>query len=200
MEVKNVGVYRGGLRILEEVDLVVRPRDCMILRGPNGAGKSTFLKCLAGLIRPSTGSIVFQGIYPEDEVKPTTFLGHKNGLKGAMTVQETLRFWTKVYAQPVQLIEEAISYLRLEPFKTQYISNLSAGQKRRVALARPFISRRPIWLLDEPTTGIDIDNISKFERLIESHCKIGGAALIATHEPISITGATTINLCMDDFQ
>ncbi|MCA8887804.1 MAG: ATP-binding cassette domain-containing protein, partial [Parvularculaceae bacterium] len=105
MEVKNLGVYRGGMRILDEADLVVRPGDCMILRGPNGVGKSTFLKCLAGLIRPSTGSIEFQGANPEDEVKPTTFLGHKNGLKGAMTVQETLRFWTKVYAQPVQLIE-----------------------------------------------------------------------------------------------
>ncbi|MCA8889876.1 MAG: heme ABC exporter ATP-binding protein CcmA, partial [Parvularculaceae bacterium] len=170
------------------------------LRGPNGVGKSTFLKCLAGLIRPSTGSIEFQGANPEDDVPPTTFLGHKNGLKSAMTVQETLLFWTKVYAQPMQRIGGAISYLRLEPFKTQYISNLSAGQQRRVALARPFISRRPIWLLDEPTTGIDIDNISKIERLIESHCELGGAALIATHEPISISGATTINLQMDDVQ
>ncbi len=184
---RDIAAQRGGRLVLSGVTLAIGPGDLFILRGPNGAGKTTLLRTLAGLSQRAAGAL-------KRSDNASVFLGHADGVKAALTARESLSFWRMIYSAPPAIIERAISRLNIFPFLDQRGASLSAGQRRRLALCRIVISRRPVWLLDEPTSGMDAVSIRAVVDLIAEHCRDDGAAVVATHEPLDFGPGRTIML------
>jgi heme exporter protein A len=173
--------------LFEGLDFAVLPAEITLLRGPNGAGKTTLLLCLAGLMRPDLGSITFSGHDPEQ--KPggdIGFLGHLSAIKTRLTLTENLRFWAAVNDVSPALIEPALEAVGLAPLAGLDAGHLSAGQTRRLALARLILSERPIWLLDEPTAALDAEGDALVAGLIDTHLDRGGLAVAATHYDLAL--------------
>ncbi len=172
LRVENLACARGGVQILDGVSFSVAPGQAVILRGPNGAGKTTLLRTLAGLTPPLSGEIQA----PEDAL---VYAGHADGLKAQMTVRENLSFWAGIFG--TRDIAPAIDGFDLAALADRRAGELSAGQKRRLSLARLLVTGRPIWCLDEPTVSLDAENVGRFAQAVERHVADGGMALIATH-------------------
>jgi heme exporter protein A len=187
LEARDLTLQRGGRTIIASVTLAINPGELFLLHGPNGSGKTTLLRALAGFSRPAGGTL--RRVFGQ-----TIFLGHADAVKAAFTAKENIDFWSALYDAAPTAIEHAISVLRIFPFLNQRAGGLSSGQRRRLALCRVMIARRPIWLLDEPTSGMDAASVATAVDLIAEHCRSGGSAVIATHEPLSFDGARRIKL------
>jgi heme exporter protein A len=187
IEARDLALQRGGRTIVASVTLAIKPGDLFLLHGPNGSGKTTLLRALAGYSRPAGGTLICAP-------SRTVFLGHADAVKTVLTAQENIAFWSTLYNAAPAGIERAISRLRIFPFLKLRAGALSSGQRRRLALCRIMISRRPVWLLDEPTSGMDAASVATAVDLIAEHCRSGGSAVIATHEPLSFDGARRITL------
>ena len=172
LAVQDLGVARGGVAVLEGLTFRVEAGTSLILRGPNGIGKTTLLRAIAGLQPPLKGSIDA----PEDSI---AYAAHSDGIKQALTVRENLEFWAAVFGTGD--ITGALDAFALQPLAQRPAGALSAGQKRRLGLARLLVSARPIWVLDEPTVSLDVDAVAMFAAAIHAHLETGGVALIATH-------------------
>lgn len=187
LSAQALSAKRGGRPVIEGVTLTIEPGRTYVLRGENGSGKSTLLRTLAGLSPAASGSV-------DRSDQATVFLGHADGVKGALTARENISFWRALYGGDAGRAELAIDALQLAPFIDQRAATLSAGQRRRLALCRIGVSGRPIWILDEPTSGMDASSIAAVLRLIADHCKRGGSTVVATHEPLDFENAVTITL------
>ncbi len=185
----KIAARRGGRLAFAGASLTVNPGDIFVLRGPNGAGKSTLLRVLAGRARPDGGTITAAGAGVL-----TTLLSHADGLKAALTAGETLRFWRDLYGADNARVAAAADAMAIGAFLRQRAGTLSAGQRRRVALCRPMISGRPVWLLDEPTAGMDVDSVARVITAVEAHARSGGGAVVATHEPLRISSARAVTM------
>ena len=172
LSVHDLAVSRGGLRTVEGVSFTLLAGQALILRGPNGIGKTTLLRTVAGLQPPVTGRIEM----PDDAV---AYAAHADGLKGALTVTENLVFWAQVFGGGDVI--GAMDAMDLAALADRPAAALSAGQKRRLGLARLLVSRRPLWVLDEPTVSLDAASVARFADVVRAHLDGGGAALIATH-------------------
>ncbi|MEN8893902.1 heme ABC exporter ATP-binding protein CcmA [Planktotalea arctica] len=172
LAVDTLSVARGGIAVLEGLSFRVEAGKALILRGPNGIGKTTLLRSIAGLQPPLNGTIDA----PEDSI---AYAAHSDGIKHVLTVRENLEFWAEVFGTGD--ITSALHAFALEPLASRPAGALSAGQKRRLGLARLLVSARPIWVLDEPTVSLDVDAVAMFAAAIRSHLSSGGIALIATH-------------------
>ena len=172
LRVDHLTLFRGGLPVLQDVSFGLAPGKALILRGPNGAGKTTLLRAIAGLSTDYTGGI--SGA--EDQV---AYAGHTDGIKSMLTVAENLTFWAEVFGSAG--IAQAMERFQLEPLKNRLAGTLSAGQKRRLGLARLLVTGRPLWVLDEPTVSLDANAVGLFAGIVEAHLADGGSALIATH-------------------
>ncbi|MCV3271191.1 heme ABC exporter ATP-binding protein CcmA [Roseobacter sinensis] len=172
LTIRDLCVARGGLPVLERLSFSLAPGQALILRGPNGSGKTTLLRTLAGL-QPSLNGEIVAG---EDDI---AYAAHSDGLKAMLTVTENLRFWADVFGQ--RDIEPAMAAFSLDPLRDRLAGTLSAGQKRRLGLARMLVTGRPIWMLDEPTVSLDRDAVALFADAVRAHLGAGGSALIATH-------------------
>ncbi|SNR44238.1 heme ABC exporter ATP-binding protein CcmA [Paracoccus sediminis] len=172
LSVQGLAVARGGLRTVEGVSFTLDPGQALILRGPNGIGKTTLLRAIAGLQRPVAGRIDMA----DDAV---AYAAHADGVKGALTVAENLSFWARVFGGGG--MDTALSAMDLVPLADRPAAALSAGQKRRLGLARLLVARRPLWVLDEPTVSLDTASVLRFAAMVRGHLAGGGAALIATH-------------------
>ncbi|MFC3167601.1 heme ABC exporter ATP-binding protein CcmA [Paracoccus fontiphilus] len=172
LAVHDLAVARGGLRTVEGVSFTLAAGQALILRGPNGIGKTTLLRTVAGLQPPIAGRIDM----PEDTV---AYAAHADGLKGALTVAENLRFWSRVFGGGD--LAPALAAMDLVALADRPAAALSAGQKRRLGLARLLVARRPLWVLDEPTVSLDAASVARFADMVRAHLAAGGAALIATH-------------------
>jgi len=184
-EVQNLTCQRGDRIILESVNLSVDPGAALILRGPNGCGKTTLLRCLAGLTPAVSGDI---GFAPDD----VAYAAHADGLKFQLTARENLQFWADIYGQPD--ISAAISTFDLEGMLERPAQYLSAGQKRRLSLARLTLTGRALWTLDEPTVSLDAENVARFATAVETHLADGGAAIIATHIDLGLPQAQVLDV------
>ena len=173
---RDLTVARGGVPVLEGLSFTLTAGEVLVLRGPNGSGKTTLLRTLAGLQPPMKGEIS----QPPEAI---TYGAHADGLKATLTVTENLAFWAAVHglADPRAAVDTALDRFNLRGLAARGAQNLSAGQKRRLGLARLLVTGRPIWLLDEPTVSLDTASVGLFADAVRAHVAGGGAALIATH-------------------
>lgn len=177
LTVTDLSVARGGVPVLQNLSFSVSAGAALILRGPNGVGKTTLLRTVSGLQPPLSGQV--SGA--EDRI---AYAGHADGLKPTLTVAENLTFWARVFGSSG--IDAAIDAYHLSKLRHRPAGELSAGQKRRLGLARLMVTARKIWVLDEPTVSLDADAVSMFANGMRSHLAAGGIALIATHIDIGI--------------
>lgn len=181
LAVEGLSVARGGMPVLERMSFTLKAGAILILRGPNGSGKTTLLRTLAGLQPPLAGTI---SLPPET----IAYGAHADGLKATLSVAENLQFWAKVYG--TSDIEPALADFNLKGLRNRAAHSLSAGQKRRLGLARMLVTGRPIWLLDEPTVSLDQASVGLFAEAVGRHVAGGGAALIATHIDLGLAAET----------
>ncbi len=196
VKVRELSVSRGGFVIFEDVSFDANPGEVVLLRGPNGAGKSTCLAALHGALPPTDGIIDIE--LDDEERSPRELIhviGHVPGVKTTLTVRENLTFWAELYGG-TNNIDNAIDAAGLHPIADSDASILSAGQTRRLALARLLIADRPIWILDEPTSALDKQGDAWVGHLIAEHAKKGGITIAATHLDIPHVPANMIKTVM----
>ncbi|SHI82007.1 heme exporter protein A [Shimia gijangensis] len=172
LTVKNLTISRGGIPVLEGLNFTLAPGKALILRGPNGVGKTTLLRTVAGLQPPVEGDVICG---PET----IAYAAHSDGLKGTLSVSENLHFWADIFG--TKGIQNALDGFDLNSLVDRPAGALSAGQKRRLGLARLLVTGRPVWILDEPTVSLDVASVAMFADAVRAHLSEGGSALIATH-------------------
>lgn len=160
------------MTILSGVSFEVAAGQAVLLQGPNGSGKTTLLRTISGLQPPVEGTVSASS----DSI---AYAAHADGIKATLTVAENLEFWASLFG--TRGIDQALESFELTELKSRFAGRLSAGQKRRLGLARLLVTDRPIWALDEPTVSLDRSAVALFAGVIASHLKNGGAALVATH-------------------
>ena len=185
LELTDISVARGGLTVLEGVSLRLGAGQALSLRGPNGIGKTTLLRVVAGLQPLRAGRMVL----PPGGV---AYAAHADALKPTLTVAENLRFWGDVFG--VADIDAAMQAMALLPLQDRAAQSLSAGQKRRLGLARLLVTGRKLWLMDEPTVSLDQSAVGLFAAMVEAHLARGGAALVATHIGLGIAALADLDL------
>jgi heme exporter protein A len=189
LTVTDLAAERGGRPVLAGLSFSLAARGLLAVTGPNGAGKSTLLRLIAGLLTPAAGTVAFD---PEPAGAYLHYLGHADGLKTALTVEQNLTFWQRVWGGGD--IETALARVGLVSLAGISAGALSAGQRRRVAIARLLLVQRPLWLLDEPATALDESAEAMLGALIGEHIQGGGMAVVATHRPLPIAPTATLAL------
>jgi heme exporter protein A len=185
LRVSDLAVARGGVPVLEGVNFVLAEGRALILRGPNGIGKTTLLRAIAGLQPALAGEV---GLDREAMV----YAGHADGIKPTLSVQENLTFWAAVFG--TEDITPALEGFALGPLAARPAGALSAGQKRRLGLARLLVTGRPVWILDEPTVSLDTEAVGLFGAAVRAHLAGGGMALMATHIDLGLAEADLLEV------
>lgn len=190
LQAAGLAAFRGERLVFRDLDFELNDGGALLLTGPNGSGKSTLLRLLAGLLRPAAGSLLWDGedalADPTAHAKRVAYVGHQDAVKLALTVAENLQFAAQVgRGDP----KGALAVMGLETLADVPARLLSAGQRRRLALARLALSPAPLWLLDEPTLGLDTASIDRLGDLLAAHRAQRGALIAATHQALPVTEA-----------
>src|SRR3954465_11235412 len=187
LSASGLGCVRGSRTIFDDINLELSSGEALALVGRNGSGKSSLLKLVAGLLRESAGRIELEGGAPDQTIgEQAHYLGHLDALKPSLTVAENLAFWVHYLGGDVASLPAALAGLGLGSLAELPAAYLSAGQRRRLSLARLVAVPRPIWLLDEPTSALDSAGQSLLTSLMGSHLAEGGLIVAATHGPLGI--------------
>ena len=200
LDVDGVAVARGGRIVLDGVSFRLDPGEALAVTGPNGVGKSTLLRALAGLVPLAAGRVAWvepqagAAREPPPLAERLHYLGHADGLKTALTARENLAFAAAVLGAPLAAPAEALRRLGLGPVIDLPVAYLSAGQKRRTALARLLVAHRPLWVLDEPATALDRDARASLASVMADHLAAGGLVLAATHARLGLDGARELQI------
>ncbi|MFP5077451.1 heme ABC exporter ATP-binding protein CcmA [Rhizobium sp. YIM 134829] len=196
--VEGLSARRGEALIFRDLDLSVASGEALLVTGRNGTGKSTLLRVLAGLLPAEAGQIRLEGVRDPDARigESCHYLGHRNAMKRDLTVVENLIFWAAFTGSrdPSSTVGTALEAVGLDAIAHLPFGYLSAGQQRRIAIARLLVAPRPIWLLDEPTAALDRASERMVEALIASHRATGGLVIAATHQPLDVPGAETLEM------
>lgn len=192
LEGENVHLWRGDHHVLRGVGFQVRAGQCLQLTGANGAGKTTLLRTACGLAYPEGGEITWCGENIRQDIHAfhaqLAYLGHEPPLKAELTARENLHYWVGVRRQlERQELDRALERVGGEHWADRPVRTLSAGQKRRAALAGLTLMRVPLWLLDEPTTNLDAEGQGLVGALIDEHLQAGGLALAAVHHELTVS-------------
>jgi heme exporter protein A len=196
----NLACLRAERLVFTQLDFALGPGEALILRGPNGSGKSSLLRLMAGLSRPEAGQLTWDG----DNIGADAaahrsrlhFIGHLDGIKPALNVSETLIFWAGMRDKS-RTIDAALDHFRLTRLAPLPCRYLSAGERKRLALARLIATPAELWLLDEPTTGLDAAAEIDLLQAVAAHRAGGGRTVIATHAPLPVEDAAI--LALDDY-
>ncbi len=195
LQTESVAAFRGERLVLRDITLRVPAGGALLLVGPNGSGKSTLLRLLAGLLRPAAGRVLWQGedalADPAAHGARLVYVGHQDAVKPGLTAAENLRFAAVAGGGEVAVGLAAVGLTALADLPARV---LSAGQKRRLALARLAVSSALLWLLDEPTLGLDAAAVDRFGGLLADHRARGGVVVAATHLPLPLADAAELRL------
>lgn len=192
LSVHHLTFERNQRFLFENLSFSLNAGELLQLRGANGSGKSTLLRMLAGLIEPQEGKICWNGVsvqdHCEDYQQALHYLGHQNGVKTYLTIDENLQLLGSLYHQRFseQTLADTLRQLGLSQSRHTPVANLSAGQARRLSLAKLLLLRAPLWLLDEPATALDQPGQTVLAELLATHAAQGGSAIIATHQALNI--------------
>lgn len=193
LEVESLQVFRGGRHVLRGISLGLAAGECLQLTGPNGAGKTTLLRAILGLCEVEQGAVRWRGADarrdPQGLHRDTAYLGHEVPLKGDLTALENLSFSVGLRRRIDRpAMASALEQVGAQGFAEQPLRSLSAGQRRRVALAALLLLSVPLWLLDEPATNLDAEGQALLMRLLAAHLDKGGLVLAAVHHPLALDG------------
>lgn len=193
LEARDITVFRGERLVLDQVGLSLSAGEAMLLTGPNGAGKSTLMRVLAGLRKPDSGELLWKGenVFSDRMTysRNIAYLGHQDALKPGLTLTENL----SVFSHGASL-EEAFDSFDLRPLADTPVRLFSAGQKRRAALARVILAQAPLWLLDEPSLGLDVHSVSRLGEALRRHRQTGGMIIVTTHVPLPLEDVRHLTL------
>ena len=193
LEVKNLQCIRGDRELFADLSFQLEANQLMMLEGQNGSGKTTLLRALCGLYLQDQGEILWDGIsikkQDEDYRRELLYLGHLNGIKADLTVLENLRINSALSGEvpSTDKLMQALDTIGLYAFEDFPTSQLSQGQKRRVALARLLISKAKLWILDEPFVALDVAAVELLQSIIANHVDNGGMVILTTHQEVPLT-------------
>jgi heme exporter protein A len=183
---------RGGRTLFRDLSFALDTGEALVVAGPNGSGKTTLLRIVAGLLAPAFGRVALAN--PNASAGESVhYIGHLDGLKSALSLRENLVFYRRLFDGSGGA-DEALAQVGLAGLGSLPVEVLSAGQRRRAALARLLIARRPIWLLDEPASSLDADGQSLLARLMREHRAGGGIVIAATHAALDLVSARELRL------
>ena len=191
----DLACRRGGRDVFAGVSFSVASGESLTIRGRNGAGKSSLLRMMAGLVRVAGGQLSLEGGDPELTLgEQAHYLGHLDALKPSLSVEENLRFWSAFLGAAAADLDEPLRAVGLDSLSNLPAAYLSAGQRRRLSIARLLTVKRPLWLLDEPTSTLDAAAQVRLGEIMQAHLAGGGIILAATHGPLQLDGARDLNL------
>ena len=191
----DLACHRGGRDVFAGVSFTVGAGEALTISGRNGAGKSSLLRAVIGLLRLAQGRLTLEGGDPELTIaEQAHYLGHQDALKPSLSVAENLRFWADFLGKPSSAIDEPLDAVGLAGLAALPAAYLSAGQRRRLSIARLVAVKRPIWLLDEPTSTLDASAQQRLAGLMQAHLGAGGLILAATHGPIGLDKTQELQL------
>jgi heme exporter protein A len=194
IDVENLACRRSGRLVFEGLSFSLSEGQALLVTGRNGAGKSSLLGLLSGELRPEDGQIRTDGLGERTLAEALHLVGHRDALKGALTAKENLSFARDLLGDPALTPAEALETIGLGHAAPLPVAYLSAGQRRRVALARLLVTRRPLWLLDEPTAALDAAAQETLFGLMRKHLAEGGLIVAATHADLPIEGARELKI------
>jgi heme exporter protein A len=191
----DLACRRGGRDVFAGVSFSVASGESLTIRGRNGAGKSSLLRMVAGLVRVAGGQLSLEGGDPELTLgEQAHYLGHLDALKPSLSVEENLRFWSGFLGAAAIDLSEPLRAVGLDTLSDLPAAYLSAGQRRRLSIARLITVERPLWLLDEPTSTLDAAAQVRLGEIMQAHLAGGGIILAATHGPLQLDGSRELNL------
>ncbi len=197
-EGRDLVCLRGGRAVFSGLSFALPAGGALLLTGPNGSGKSSLLRLLAGLLRPAGGELLWDGAPVHNSLdehrERVAFLGHLDAVKPVLTLRENLAFWAGLGGAAAARVEAALAQFALGDLAEVPVRLLSAGQKRRLALARLLLTGAPLWLLDEPTVGLDRASATALAEAIAAHRRQGGRVVVATHQVLELAEAQSLAL------
>lgn len=195
LEAENLAGERGGETIFAGLSFALGDGEALVVTGPNGSGKSTLLRIICGLLAPQAGKVELS---EDGAVLPVRaarhYLGHQNAMKPALSVRENLLFWQKFNGAEALDIDEALEAVDLPGVEHLPFGYLSTGQKRRVSIAKLLVSHRPLWIVDEPTAGLDKASEARFAEIMRGHMREGGMIVAATHIPLGLESVSSLDM------
>jgi heme exporter protein A len=195
LNIETLATMRGLRVLFEGLSFTISTGEALMLTGPNGVGKTTLLRTIAGFIKPHAGAVILEGGDSEQTLgEQCHYVGHLNGVKPSFNVEENLHFFATFLGGAPEDEEIAAETLDLTALLDIPAGYLSAGQKRRLGLARLLCARRPIWLLDEPAVSLDTRSTGILADVVSQHLEQGGLVISVTHTPLGWTSATNLNL------
>jgi heme exporter protein A len=193
---RGLACRRGERLVFARLDFTLPPGGALVLTGPNGSGKSSLLRLMAGLARPEAGLLAWDGVaIAEDPAAHRArlhFIGHQDAVKPVLSVRESLAFWAGMHGGGA--VAAGLERFRLNPFADWPCRLLSAGQRRRLALARLIASPAPLWLLDEPSNGLDAEALGDLLAAVKAQRESGGAVVLSTHAPLALEDAEALSM------
>ena len=195
LRIENLSCVRSAREVFRDISFELNSGESLQITGLNGSGKTSLLRIIAGLIQHQTGKIDFSACNDDQKISQFChYFGHTDAIKPQLTVSENLTFWQSIMGNQSESVANSLKILGLSQLENISASYLSAGQRKRLALARLLVNQRSIWLLDEPLNSLDVNAITILNQMMENHISAGGILLAATHSPLKLTNSKELKL------